>query len=79
MQFFRYVDRPGIVGRIGSLLGDAGINIATMQVGRREQGGEALIAMTTDSAVAPAIAVRIAEVIGATQARTISLPQHAGG
>lgn len=78
MQFFRYVDRPGIVGRIGSLLGDADINIATMQVGRREQGGEALIAMTTDSAVSPAIAVQIAEVIGATQARTISLPPSPG-
>ncbi|CAN5818099.1 phosphoglycerate dehydrogenase [soil metagenome] len=73
MLFFRYVDRPGIIGKIGSLLGAADINIATMQVGRREMGGDALIAMTTDSAVAPATAVRIAEAIGSTQARTISL------
>ncbi|MBW3604029.1 MAG: phosphoglycerate dehydrogenase [Actinobacteria bacterium] len=74
MLFFRYVDRPGIIGKIGSLLGDADINIATMQVGRHEMGGDALIAMTTDSAVSPSIARRIAEVIGSTQARTISLP-----
>jgi D-3-phosphoglycerate dehydrogenase len=73
MLFFRYVDRPGIIGRIGSVLGDENINIATMQVGRQEMGGDALIAMTTDSAVAPEIAQRIAEIIGSTQARTISL------
>jgi D-3-phosphoglycerate dehydrogenase len=75
MLFFRYVDRPGIIGRIGSLLGDENINIATMQVGRHEMGGDAMIAMTTDSAVSPAIAERIAEIIGSTQARTISLSQ----
>lgn len=73
MLFFRYVDRPGIIGKIGSLLGDADINIATMQVGRQEMGGDALIAMATDSAVAPEIARRIADAIGSTQARTISL------
>jgi D-3-phosphoglycerate dehydrogenase len=55
------------------VLGDENINIATMQVGRQEMGGDALIAMTTDSAVAPEIAQRIAEIIGSTQARTISL------
>ncbi len=75
MLFFRYVDRPGVIGKIGSLLGDADINIATMQVGRHEMGGDALIAMATDSAVSPDIAREIAHVIGATQARTISLPQ----
>jgi D-3-phosphoglycerate dehydrogenase len=73
MLFFRYVDRPGVIGRIGTLLGNENINIATMQVGRREMGGDALIAMATDTAVSPAIAQRIAEMIGSTQARTISL------
>ncbi|HEX6256283.1 MAG TPA: phosphoglycerate dehydrogenase [Euzebyales bacterium] len=74
MLFFRYVDRPGVIGTIGGLLGAENINIATMQVGRHEMGGDALIAMTTDSAVSPAIARRIADAIGSTQARTISLP-----
>ena len=53
MGFFTYTDRPGIVGVVGRLLGDAGINIAGMQVGRHEKGGKALIALTVDSASRP--------------------------
>ena len=73
MLFFRYVDRPGIIGAIGSQLGAADINIATMQVGRHAMGGEALIAMTVDSAVPPELTRQVAETIGAGEARTISL------
>ena len=75
MLFFRYVDRPGVVGTIGSELGSADVNIATMQVGRREMGGEALIAMTVDSAVDADITRQVAASIGASDARTISLAQ----
>jgi D-3-phosphoglycerate dehydrogenase len=67
------VDRPGIIGRIGTQLGSAGINIATMQVGRHEMGGDALMAMTVDSAVPAELARQVAISIGASQARTISL------
>ena len=73
MLFFRYMDRPGIVGKIGSLLGSANINIATMQVGRHAMGGDALIAMTVDSAVPGDLTRQVAENIGASEARTISL------
>lgn len=73
MVFFRYVDRPGIVGIIGTKLGQAGVNIATMQVGRREAGGEAVIAMAIDSRVPPEVLPEITAAIGATAARTIDL------
>lgn len=73
MLFFRYADRPGIVGLIGRALGEAEVNIATMQVGRREAGGEALIAMAVDSRVDPAVLDAIARGIGATDARTVNL------
>jgi D-3-phosphoglycerate dehydrogenase len=73
MVFFRYVDRPGIVGAIGTKLGKAGVNIATMQVGRREAGGEAVIAMAVDSRVPPEILPEIAAEIGADEARAIDL------
>jgi D-3-phosphoglycerate dehydrogenase len=73
MLFFRYVDRPGIIGSIGSELGSADVNIATMQVGRRAMGGEALMAMTVDSAVSADLTRQIATSIGASEARTISL------
>ena len=38
MVFFRYADRPGIIGKVGTIFGEAGINIATMDVGRRAAG-----------------------------------------
>lgn len=41
-------DRPGIIGRVGTLLGDNGINIATMQVGRNEAGGSAVMILKID-------------------------------
>ena len=58
MAFFRYHDRPGVVGAVGQLLGDTGINIAGMQVSRDERGGHALMALTVDSAVPHADAGR---------------------
>jgi len=73
MVFFRYVDRPGIVGVIGGRLGEAGVNIASMQVGRRAAGGEALIAMAVDSAIPPDVVDDIVAAIGATDARAIDL------
>lgn len=42
------LDRPGVVGKVGSLLGDAGINIAGMQLGRDNPGGRALFVLGVD-------------------------------
>ncbi|MGI8821081.1 MAG: phosphoglycerate dehydrogenase [Chthoniobacterales bacterium] len=42
-------DRPGIVGRIGTLLGDHGVNIATMSLSRNEAGGTALTVLNLDA------------------------------
>lgn len=73
MAFLRYTDRPGVVGTLGRILGEAGINIAGMQVSRAEEGGEALIALTLDDSVPPAVLAEIAEEIGATSARGVNL------
>jgi D-3-phosphoglycerate dehydrogenase / 2-oxoglutarate reductase len=51
LAFFVYSDRPGMVGAIGRILGDAEINIGGMQVARDRQGGLALVALTVDSAI----------------------------
>lgn len=48
MAFFRYADIPGMIGKIGTILGDNGINIAHMQVGRRKIGGEAVMGINVD-------------------------------
>lgn len=75
LLFFRYQDRPGVVGTIGSILGEAGVNIASMQVGRSEAGGEALMTLTVDSAVAPELLAKAADAIGATAASTVDLSE----
>jgi D-3-phosphoglycerate dehydrogenase len=74
MIFFVYRDRPGIIGRVGTILGDHGINIATMEVGRKSVGGEALMGLTVDSPTPGAVLDRIGEEIGATRIRAITLP-----
>jgi D-3-phosphoglycerate dehydrogenase len=73
LAFFRYEDRPGIVGAVGALLGEAQINIASAQVSREEAGGDALMSLSLDDAVAPDILGEIAKIIGATSARSVNL------
>ena len=43
-----HTDKPGIIGRVGTLLGNHDVNIATMQVGRTEYGGSAVMVLTID-------------------------------
>ncbi|MDX6286945.1 MAG: D-3-phosphoglycerate dehydrogenase / 2-oxoglutarate reductase [Frankiales bacterium] len=73
MAFLRYEDRPGVVGTVGRILGEAGVNIAGMQVSRREQGGDALVALTVDSAIPPAVLEEIVRSIGADSGRAVDL------
>ena len=44
-------DVPGVIGRVGTVLGDAGVNIAEYHQARLEQGGEALALITVDGAI----------------------------
>jgi D-3-phosphoglycerate dehydrogenase len=46
-------DRPGVIGTVGTLLGDAGINIADMDVGRAAEPGTAVM-LIAPTAVVPA-------------------------
>lgn len=59
MAFFTYPDRPGMIGKVGTILGDAGVNIGSMQVGRDEAGGTALMGITVDSALSGDVLARI--------------------
>jgi D-3-phosphoglycerate dehydrogenase len=49
----RYDDVPGVIGRVGTLFGEAGINIAGMTVSRGTRGGKALMALTVDTPPSP--------------------------
>ena len=73
MVFLRYDDKPGVIGAIGTILGGEGINIADMRVGRRERGGEALMALTVDQALSSDLLKRLADGSGAKDARFIDL------
>jgi D-3-phosphoglycerate dehydrogenase len=73
MAVFRYTDRPGIIGTVGRILGEAQINIAGMQVSRDQKGGHALVAMTVDSAIPSDVLEEIVSAIGARSARQVDL------
>jgi D-3-phosphoglycerate dehydrogenase len=73
MAFLRYVDRPGIIGVVGRILGDAAINIASMQVGRDVRGGHALVVLTVDSAMPSVVLGEIVAAIGADSGRVVHL------
>ncbi|MDB5668489.1 MAG: 3-phosphoglycerate dehydrogenase, partial [Alphaproteobacteria bacterium] len=51
MIYFVNEDRPGFIGRVGSALGDASVNIATFHLGRRAAGGEAIALIAVDGQV----------------------------
>ena len=48
MLFITNKDKPGLIGGLGTTLGDAGINIATFHLGRAEQGGDAIALIEID-------------------------------
>jgi D-3-phosphoglycerate dehydrogenase / 2-oxoglutarate reductase len=73
LAFFRYEDRPGMVGTVGGILGDAGINIAGMQVSRDTKGGQALVALSVDSAIPHEALADIQESIAAVSVRAVNL------
>jgi D-3-phosphoglycerate dehydrogenase len=73
LAFFTYVDRPGIVGQVGRILGDADVNIAGMQVSRDRKGGKALVALSVDSSIPPAVLQDIGSTVEADTARSVDI------
>ena len=57
-------DEPGIIGQVGTILGEAGINIAYMQVGRKEAGGLAMMVLTVDNEIPAEVLAKIRGVKG---------------
>ena len=48
---FRYTDQPGMIGRVGTIFGEHGVNIVSAAVGAEASGDQAVMALTTDAAV----------------------------
>jgi D-3-phosphoglycerate dehydrogenase len=59
MIFLRYDDVPGVIGRVGTLLGEEGVNIANMSVSRSREAGKALMALSIDAPASPEVVERL--------------------
>jgi D-3-phosphoglycerate dehydrogenase len=68
-----YTDRPGIVAVYGKEFGQAGINIAAMQISREAAGGQALSVLTVDSPVPAEILEHVRSAIDASSLREIDI------
>ena len=62
-----------MVGTVGGILGDAGVNIAGMQVARDAKGGHALVALSVDSAIPVEALAQIEGAIDAASVRAVDL------
>jgi len=73
MLFTLHRDVPGIIGKIGSLLGNFNVNIASMQVGRKIVRGDAVMVLSIDDPLPEGVLPEILKVGGVTDAYTVSL------
>jgi D-3-phosphoglycerate dehydrogenase len=59
MLFVRNADKPGFIGRFGTLMGEAGLNIATLNLGRDKPGGDAICMVAVDEPVPDEVLAKI--------------------
>jgi D-3-phosphoglycerate dehydrogenase len=70
---FRYADQPGMIGRVGTLFGEEGVNIVSAAVGAEPGGDTAVMALTTDAPVRPEAIERILGGEGFSAGRSVDL------
>nr|MBA3425616.1 ACT domain-containing protein [Rubrobacter sp.] len=73
MLFIRNEDVPGMIGRLGTILGEHGINIGNMAVGRGDPGSRAAMAVTVDEPVSQEVIETLLSTPGFTDARAVTL------
>lgn len=66
-------DRPGVIGIVGTLLGEAGINIFGFQLGRKYKKGPAVMALNVDDAIAPEVVARVTALEGFHDVRFVRM------
>ncbi|HEY9215546.1 MAG TPA: ACT domain-containing protein, partial [Ancylobacter sp.] len=72
MIYITNEDKPGFIGRFASLLGDAGLNIATFALGRDRQGGDAIALVEIDGVMSPEVIAQVQALPAVKQARSLS-------
>ncbi len=73
LLFMLHRDRPGVIGLVGTLLGQHNVNIAGMNVGRESIRGNALMALKIDEAMPPDLLPEIQQVPGVRRVRLVEL------
>ncbi len=71
MLFIRNEDKPGFIGKLGTALGNAGLNIANFHLGRSPGNGHALALVEIDEACSDSVAADIARIEGVIQAKVM--------
>jgi D-3-phosphoglycerate dehydrogenase / 2-oxoglutarate reductase len=74
MLVTRHQDRPGIVGRVGTILADAGINISSLELSRLSEHGNAMMFVAVDDPVDAVLLERIRAADGIVDASVVELP-----
>ncbi len=72
MLFVRNEDKPGFIGNLGSVLGKAGINIATFHLGRKAAGGDAIALVAVDQPVTDELVREVAALPSVVRVRALS-------
>ncbi|HEX2096753.1 MAG TPA: phosphoglycerate dehydrogenase [Solirubrobacterales bacterium] len=73
LAVFRYADQPGMIGRVGTMFGEEGVNIISAAVGASAGGEQAVMALTTDAPVREETISRILELEGFSVGRSVDL------
>jgi D-3-phosphoglycerate dehydrogenase / 2-oxoglutarate reductase len=71
MLYITNVDKPGMIGRFSSMLGDAGINIATFHLGRDAPGANAIALIEVDGEVPPDVLAKVQALPQVQQAKPL--------
>jgi D-3-phosphoglycerate dehydrogenase len=71
MIYFVNEDAPGFIGRLGTALGEQGVNIATFHLGRREAGGEAVALVAVDGHIPPEMVTRLETIPGVKRVKPL--------
>jgi D-3-phosphoglycerate dehydrogenase / 2-oxoglutarate reductase len=71
----RHEDRPGVVGSVGTILAEAGVNISSLELSRLSEAGEAMMFVSVDQAVGPETLERLRAHDAIVEARVVQLPR----
>ena len=72
MLYVNNIDRPGLIGGLGTVLGESGVNIGTFHLGRTKPGGDAIALVEVDDEVPPEVLQAVANLPNVVQAKALS-------